>query len=183
VNLFRPAEVYLLADAISAMVFRCERTLHGKDKIVLLMFEERESFRLDLSQRKLYLTALSGIPTLVYSFSRWPGDWLLWRALKKALFDFEVVVGKVRLHDVRAFFGRHLQEVVVKLADLMDAAEAERREIIEADRSRGGAEIHPKIKSMLQVQPPAQESMYTEDPELELESPHAQDDEVEPAQT
>lgn len=59
-NLFRAEEIYIIAQAIEAMVFKCVRTTFGKDKCVLCSFEGRESLRINLSKGTLSLTAMSG---------------------------------------------------------------------------------------------------------------------------
>ena len=74
-DLFRPQEIYLLADSIEAMVFQVEYTTEGVDggvhRVAILRFEGRESFRIAITRKRLFITALSGTPEEVYHFRSW----------------------------------------------------------------------------------------------------------------
>lgn len=160
-NLFRPAEIYLIADAIEAMVFKLSKARNGKESLVICSFEGKESIRINLSKREIYLTAMSGTPVLVYTFGwlSW-GDWQMWWRIKEAIGKFESVMAKVKLQDYRAFFSNHIAEIIEQLAGLIEAAEQEEREILDTDRTHGGRDIHPQVASMLQYN--SAESMFTQ---------------------
>lgn len=174
-NLWRAEEIYLVAQAIEAMVFKCDRTVIGNEHYIFCLFEGRESLRINLSKKCIYLTAMSGSPVLVYVFKWWriPGDYLMWRAIKRSLKLFDEVVDQIKLHDYRAFFGNHIQQILSDLAMLMERAEAEQQQIMNKDQTHGGTDIHPKVQAILQVRPP-ELSMYDTTGTVPLESPHGE---------
>ena len=149
-NLFRAEEIYLIADAISAMLF----TLEFSNETIIVRFEGRESFRLDRVNKIVLLTARSGIPEPVYTFKWWKiTDFMMWRAIEKSVEFYNENIHRIRMQDYRAFFGNHLGEVCAETMELVEKAEGEARQLARMDRTRGGNDLHPDVARMIQKDP------------------------------
>lgn len=161
-NLFRAEEVYILAQAIEAMVFQIENTAgkvltndgtrEWKEGDALLIFNGRIHFRIDRIKWRIFMRPLSGDEIQVWK-PRWHsiGDRLLKFALRRAFANFAAVTWKVQMQDYRALFGSQMGLIIEDLAALMEKSEQEARALAKLDKTRGGSEYHPEINRMLQV--------------------------------
>lgn len=149
-NLFRADEIYLIADAITAMVFKVDVDAQWW----VLSFEGRQSLKIDRWSRQVYLVARSGIPEVVFTFSRLrPTHWFMWRTLDRAVAFYNDHMHKIRMQDYRAFFGRHFGDLCNDVIDLVDAAEAEAAALAKVDRTKAGSQLHPEVARLVQRRP------------------------------
>lgn len=162
-NLLRSEEIYILANAIEAMVFQLKDEAgqiivkDGK-KVwkrgeIQLCFEGRIVFKIDYDTMAVKMAPLSGEMLQVWKPRMFSLDWLLKKALRIAIQHFSEVMWKVKLQDYRALFGRQMTMVIEDLAIIMEKAETEARELSRLDKTHAAQEFHPEIERMLQLDP------------------------------
>ncbi len=155
-NLITRREVVVIIDAIRSMAFSIvpQQTDLG---VLLISFEGREVFRVHTVDRKISMTALSGVSEQVYAFAEDSVDWFwagtdrkLWKDLTDAIAFYNGAIHKVRMSDYRALFGNQMQKVIMGLAMAMDEAEADVRLLERVDKTAGGASLHPDVARLVQ---------------------------------
>lgn len=155
-NLFRREEIEIIIEAIRGMVFKISRPLDFGD-VEILSFEEREVMRFNTRTKVFSMVGTSGQPQDVYTFKPEPDHWFwastdrdLLKRLEQALAFYRQTMHRVRMADFRMLFGRTIQEVIGKLAQLMDEAEAENNMLMRIDSTGGGASLHPEVARLVQ---------------------------------
>lgn len=179
-NLIRAEEVYIIAQAIEAMVFQIQNTSgqiisddgtrKWKEGDALLIFGGRMHFRIDRKHWVIHMVPLSGEEVQVWK-PRWYsiGDRLLKAALRRAFANFAAVTWKVKMQDYRALFGNQMSMIIEDLASLMEKSEQEARAIAKMDKTKGGSEYHPEINRMLQVDDEVIDDLVIEEPDYHAE--------------
>ena len=70
------------------------------------------------------------------------------------------------MQNFRALFGRQLQEIIGKLAFLMEEAEHESQALARIDATSGGRSLHPAVSQLVQKDlDSAEESLLTDENE------------------
>lgn len=161
-NVLRAEEIYILAGAIEGFVFEVvteagqtvshDGVIKWKGGKIQLQFQGRICFRIDTNAWAVTMVPLSGAQIPAWS-PRWYsfGDWLLKKALSRAVRSFSETSFKVQRQDYRALFANEMAQLIIDLDELNTMAEAEAKQLLSMDKTRGGTEYHDEIQRMLQM--------------------------------
>lgn len=156
-NLFRRAEIETLIQAIRGMVFKIHQAADDPATDAI-QFEDADVFRFNRRTHVLSMVVPNGNGIeVVYAFKPEPPEWFwsgtdrdLLNSLNQAIEFYHKTIQRVRMSTYRAMFGRVLQDVIVRLAAILDEAEAEARMLEKVDSTQGGSVLHPQVAELIQ---------------------------------
>lgn len=171
-NLFRKEEIELIIDAIKGMVFKVS-TAPESGETEVIFFDDREVFRFRKYDHSIEMVDLNGDRETVYTFQPEPNEWFwantdrdLLKRLNDAIAFHKKTIHTVKMQNFRALFGRQLQEIIGKLAFLMEEAEHESQALARIDATSGGRSLHPAVSQLVQKDlDSAEESLLTDENE------------------
>lgn len=156
-NLFRREEIETVILAIRGMVFRVSTAPENLD-VDILSFNDEEVFRYNHKLKTLSMvTPNTKTVELVYTFAPEPKEWFwagtdrdLLKAFDTALAYYRQTIQRVKMSTYRQMFGRIMQDIILKLADIMEEVEAESRMLEKIDSTKGGSYLHPQVADLIQ---------------------------------
>ena len=171
-NLFRKEEIELIIDAIKGMVFKVS-TAPESGETEVISFDDREVFRFRKYDCSIEMVDINGGRETVYTFAPEPTEWFwsntdrdLLKRLNDAIAFHKKTIQTVKMHNFRSLFGRQLQEIIGKLAFLMEEAEHESQSLARIDATAGGRSLHPAVAQLVQKDlDSAEESLLTSEEE------------------
>jgi hypothetical protein len=156
-NVFRREEIDVLILAIRGMVFRIGSAPDNLD-VDSICFNDEEVFRFNHKTSVLSMVAPNTKALeVVYTFAPEPKEWFwagtdrdLLKSFHQALAFYQQTIQRVKMTTYRQMFGRTMQEIILKLADIMEKVEAEHKMLERIDSTKGGSYLHPRVADLIQ---------------------------------